>query len=316
MIRTTKRTVLGAVLFLALAGGAAEAAYPERPIRMIVPYAPGGASDVVTRILSQYLEKAIGQTVAIVNVDGGGGAVGWQQVVTAKPDGYTLTMYVDSIPVMESTKAVQFTQSDFEPVSIWGVMDLTVFTKAGGPLANLADMKKAALAAPGKVGLAMGHGTPSQFAAKIFEEALGAELNLVNVGAGAKKKAAVLGGHVDSGIEPMPGMAGDIRAGQFVILAVLSGERSKEFPDIPTAKEQGVDVVAYNTYGIIAPKGTPTDRLEVIDKAIAGIVKDPEFIEANRKVNFRVTYEDRNAATATMDAVRKRMLDTGKKLGF
>lgn len=294
----------------------AAAAYPEKPLKVIVMYSPGGSSDVVVRILARYLEPILGQPVVIQNVAGGGGAVGWQQAREARPDGYTLTLFLDSLPVMEATGAVDFTQDEFEPVAVWGSMPLTVFAQADGPYGSLADYMAAAKERPGEVGLAMGYGTPSQFIGKIVEDAMGLDLNLVNVGGGAEKKAAVLGGHVDAGIEPTPGMAEPYRSGQFDLLAILSEERLEAFPDVPTAKEQGVDAVHANTYAIVALKGTPEDRLEVLEQAIAQVVEDPEFLEENRKINFDITFMDRAESKAHMERVRERMLTIGQSLGF
>jgi len=300
---------------MAISAAPALAEYPEEPIRMIVVYAPGGSSDVVTRILARHLEDELGQSVVVQNISGGGGAVGWQQAMNAEPDGYTLTMFADSLPVMEATGSVDYTIGDFETVAVWGTMDLTIFAQKDR-YESLDAYVAEAEANPGEVGLAMGYGTPSQFVAKVVEEALGVDLNLVNVGGGADKKAAVLGGHVEAGIEPMPGMAEPSRAGQFDVLAILGDERIEDLPDIPTAKELGYDAVAFNTYGVLAPKGTPEDRLERIDQAIAAISDDEAFIEANREVNFDVRYMPRDEATEHLQGVRQRTLEIGKRLGF
>lgn len=317
-MRTWVRNLaLGLMTAGALAlGGAADAAYPEKPVKIIVMYSPGGASDVVTRILARHLEPALGQPIVIQNINGGGGAVGWQEALSARPDGYTLTLFVDSLPVMEATKAVDFTTDDFDIISIWGTMDLTVFAQKDGKYGSLDDYRQAAMDKPGEIGLAMGFGTPAQFISKIVEDAMGADLNLVNVGGGAQKKAAVLGGHVDAGIEPIPGMAEPYRGGQFDILAVLAEERLATFPDIPTAREQGVDAVHANTYAIIGPKGIPEDRVQVIADAVAQVVEKPEFLADNEKVNFNILYMGPEGSRARIEEVRARMLDIGKKLGF
>lgn len=291
------------------------AEYPEETIRMIVVYGPGGSSDVVTRILARHLEEELGQSVVVQNIAGGGGAVGWQQAMNADPDGYTLAMFADSLPVMEATGTVDYTIEDFETVSVWGTMDLTIFAQKDR-YESLDAYVAEAEANPGEIGLAMGYGTPSQFVAKVVEDALGADLNLVNVGGGADKKAAVLGGHVEAGIEPMPGMADPYRAGQFDVLAILGEERIEGLPEIPTAKELGYDAIAFNTYAVLAPKGTPEDRLARIDQAIAAIADDEAFIEANREVNFDVRYMPRDAATEHLQEVRERTLEIGKRLGF
>ena len=217
---------------------------------------------------------------------------------------------------MEATGAVDFTQDEFEPVAVWGTMPLTIFAQADGPYESLADYIAAAKERPGEVGLAMGYGTPSQFVAKIVADAMGVELNLVNVGGGAQKKAAVLGGHVDAGIEPTPGMAEPYRSGQFDLLAILSEERLDAFAEVPTAKEQGVDAVHANTYAVVALRGTPEDRLVVLEQAIAKVVEDPAFLEENQKINFDITFMGREESKAHLEKVRERMLTIGQSLGF
>lgn len=296
--------------------GAARAAYPDKPIKIIVPYSPGGTSDVVTRILAEHLEKQLGQKVIIVNVNGGGGAVGWKQVQGARPDGYTLGVSVDSIAVMEATKATDFTYDDFDHVAMWGNVYLTVFASGDGPYESFGDYKKAAVATPGKIGLAMGRGTPAQFIAALVEEGMGADLNLVNVGGGAQKKAAVLGGHVDAGIEPTPGVIGQTRAGQLRILGILAKERLQYLPEIPTAAEQGVDVEAFLSYGLMAPKDTPVDRLETIDKAVAALAGIAEMKAQNQKVNMVWNYKSRTEYLEHLKTVRARMSRIGKLLGY
>ncbi|MEM7022109.1 MAG: tripartite tricarboxylate transporter substrate binding protein [Pseudomonadota bacterium] len=306
------------VLAMALIAGLSISAqaYPEKPVKIIVMYSPGGSSDVVTRILARHLEPVLGQPIVIQNVNGGGGAVGWQQALSAAPDGYTLTLWLDSMPVMEATKAVDFTSDDFDIISVWGTMDLTVFAQKDGPYGSLGDYKQAAVDKPGEIGLAMGYGTPAQFIGKIVADAMDADVQLVNVGGGAQKKAAVLGGHVDAGIEPMPGMSEPYRGGQFDILAVLAEERLETFPEIPTAKEQGVEAVHANTYAVIGPKGVPEDRIQVIADAIAEVVEKPEFLEDNKKVNFNITYLNTPDSQARVEEVRAKMLDIGSSLGF
>jgi tripartite-type tricarboxylate transporter receptor subunit TctC len=195
-------------------------------------------------------------------------------------------------------------------------MYLTVFAQHEGEFGSLQDYQAAAKAKPGEIGLAMGYGTPSQFMAKVVADAMDAELNLVNVGGGAQKKAAVLGGHVHAGIEPTPGMAEPYRAGQFDLLAILSEERLAAFPDVPTAREQGIDAIAFNTYAIMAPKGTPADRIAVIEQAMAQVVVDPAFLADNQKVNFDIRFMGTAESAGHLDKVRARMLDIGKRLGF
>ncbi len=318
MTKHVKTLFLGAAFAAALSMGIGEARaeYPDKPIKFINMYRPGGSTDVVVRILGRYLEPILGVPFVVQNIPGGGGAVGWAQAKDARPDGYTLTAFLDSLPVMEATGAVDFTQEDFDPVAVWGEMTLTVFTQNDGQFKSLDDYRKAAEERPGEIGLAMGYGTPAQFVSKIVEDAMGVDLNLVNVGGGAQKKAAVLGEHVEAGIEPTPSLAEPYRADQFDILAVLSEERLPAFPEIPTAKEQGVEAVHANTYAIVAPKGTPEDRVKILSDAIGQVVQDPEFLAENAAINFEITYLPYDQANERLETVRRKMLDIGGRLGF
>ncbi len=306
--------IIGAVSLLLPSTAAAE--FPDKPVKIIVMYSPGGSTDVATRILGRHLEPELGVPIIIQNVPGGGGAVGYQQALSARPDGYTLVVYQDSLDVMEATGAVNFTQDDFEPVAIWGTLALTVFAQKDGPYESLSAYQEAAAANPGEVGLAMGFGTPSQFVAQIVEDALGVDLKPVNAGGGAQKKAAVLGGHVDAGIEPMSCMAGPYKGGQFDILAVLSDERLEGFPEIPTAVEQGVEAIHSNTFGLAAPKGTAEDRLEILSEAIGRVFENEQFLLENAEVNFNPDFTPRAETKERMQRVRQRMLDIGQTLGF
>jgi len=318
MRNLVKPAVAAATLALAalLASPTVLAEYPDKPIKVIVPYSPGGTSDVITRIMTRHLEKALGQKVVIVNVNGGGGAVGWKRAQGARPDGYTLGVSVDSIAVMESTGASDFTFDSFDHIAMWGNVFLTVFAKGGGPYSNLSDYKAASEKTPGKIGLAMGNGTPAQFIAALVEEGLGTDLNLVNVGGGAQKKAAVLGGHVDAAIEPTPGIIKQARAGQFNILAILAKERLQYLPDIPTAHEQGVEVEAFLSYGLMAPKGTPPDRIAVIAKAMESLADIEEMQDANKNVNMVWNFKGTEDYLAHLETVRARMQRIGKVLGY
>lgn len=306
---------LTAVAALA-ASAPASAAYPEKTLKVIVPYSPGGTSDTLTRLMTSFLEKELGQSIAIVNINGAGGAVGWGEALAADPDGYTLTVYSPAMPLLEAIKSATFKQTDFDPVAMVGNVYLTVTAKGDGPFTDLGAYKAAAMKAPGKVGLAMGRGTLSQFVAAMVAEGLGVDLKLVNAGGGAQKKAAVLGGHVEAIIEPTPGVLAMHNAGQLRILAVLSEERLKFAPDLPTAREQGVDVVAPFTQGFLAPKGTPKDRIEVLSKAVAKMAENPAFIEKAATVSLLVQYGDAAAFAETMGGVRNDILRIGKALGY
>ena len=227
-----------------------------------------------------------------------------------------MTCYSPAMALLEAIKSANFTQNDFQPIAMVGNVYLTVTAKGGGKFKNLKEYQAAAKAAPGKVTLAMGRGTLSQFVAAMVAEAMGVDLNLINAGGGAQKRAAVLGGHVDAMIEPTPGILPMARAGQLQVLAVLAPKRLPFAPDIPTAKEQGIDVVAPFTQGLLAPKNTPKDRIEVIEKALKRVTENPEFLDKAANVSLIIDYGDSAKFAEEMADVRSSILRVGKSLGY
>ena len=317
-MKTAKTLILCACFTMILAPIAAVAAsgYPEKPIRLIIPYKPGGGSDVIMRLTSTYLEKHLGTKIVVKNVSGAGGSIGWTEASRAKPDGYTITQLTNAMLVKTAIGASKVSVSDFEPVANVGYVALSVSAKGDGPYKSMGDYKAAALSKPGNVGLAMGVGTPAQFVAAQVERATKTDLKLVNAGGGAQKKAAVLGGHVDALIEPVAGVAALHDSGELRILAVLSPKRLAFLPNVPTAMEQGVDLVFRLFYGFGVPKGVPQDRKDILAKAVAKLGNDKEYQAALRKIRFDWGYLPGDALA---DLIKKEVELTeslAKSLGF
>lgn len=189
-----------------------------------------------------------------------------------------------------ATGVASFKPSDLQPVALLGDMYLTVTAKGGGPYDNLAEMQAAAQKNPGQVSIAMGQGMLAHFAAAMVEEGMGVDLKLVNVGGGAKKRAAVIGGHADTMAEPTPGVQAMHKAGQLHILAVLAPERLPFLPDIPTAKEQGFDITSIQTNGFFAPKGTPSDRVKKFADAVGKLSNDSAYQDKLKQLNLVWNY--------------------------
>lgn len=301
---------------LALAFTAQAADYPSKPIKLIIPYKPGGGSDVIMRIAALHLEKILGQKMPVVNIDGAGGAVGWTQAAKAKPDGYTITQLTNAMIVREATKSANVTIGDFTPVANIGFVALTVTAKGDGPYKNLKDLYEASKARPGEVSLAMGVGTPAQFVAAQVENVFGTKMKLVNAGGGADKIAGVLGGHMDALVEPVSSLAGQHKSGQLRILAVLSDKRLAFLPDVPTAKEQGFDLTAGLFYGFGAPKGTPQKDIDTLASGIEKLGGNAEFQEQLKKIDFEWQFLAAKDFGKLIAAEHKTTMEIGKKLGF
>ncbi len=301
---------------LALGIAAQAADYPSKPVKLIIPYKPGGGSDVIMRIAAMHIEKYLGQKMPIVNIDGAGGAVGWTQAAKAAPDGYTVTQLTNAMIVREATGSANITIGDFAPVANIGFVPLTVTAKGGGAYKTLKDLAAAAKARPGEVSLAMGVGTPAQFVAAQVEKVIGSKMKLVNAGGGADKIAGVLGGHMDALIEPVSSLVGQHTSGQLRILAVLGDKRLAFLPDVPTAKEQGFDLTAGLFYGFGAPKTTPQKDIDTLAAAVEKLGGDADCQEQLKKINFEWHFMPAAEFRKLIAAEHKTTMEIGKELGF
>lgn len=309
-------TAIGAATLLTLAGPVL-AEYPQdNPLEVIVSYNPGGTSDVLMRALQPFLEEELGTEVVVRNINGGGGAVGWTQLKNAENDGYTIGHYSNALAVIEATGAARLSHSDFEPIAQFGRVYLTVTANSASEFDTLETYAEAALTAPGKISLAMGRGTLSQFAAASVEEGIGGDLQLVNAGGGAEKKAALLGGHVDAIIEPTPGVYAQSVSGEFNILAVLAPERLPFAADLPTAKEQGFDVVEAFISGLIGPKGIDAERVQVLAEAVERATQNPAYIERAEALMEVTEFQGPEQFGDTLAGLAERANATAADLGF
>lgn len=306
--------LLAAGLAFGLTARAAD--YPTKPIKLIIPYKPGGGSDVIMRVAALHLEKILGEKMPVVNIDGAGGAIGWTQAAKAKPDGYTITQLTNAMIVKEATKSANVKIKDFAPVANIGFVALTVTAKGDGPYKSLKDLYEASKAKPGEISLAMGVGTPAQFVAAQVEKALGTDLKLLNAGGGADKIAAVLGGHADALIEPVSSLVGQHKSGLLRVLAVLSDKRLAFLPDVPTAKEQGFDLTAGLFYGFGAPKGTPQKDIDTLASAIGKLDGDADFRAQLEKISFDWHFMAAAEFGKLIAAEHKTTMELGQELGF
>lgn len=281
-----KKLLLSAALAVtALSGGAALAAdYPERPVMMMVSYGAGGATDFQARIVTMTAgnEDALGMPIAIINKPGAGGRVGWNWFATqADADGYTLGAYNVPHFIAQSIKGgVQYSTDSFEPIANWGADPAVFVVKADSDFQSMDDVVAFAKANPGKLtfsgaGLFVGH----HIAALQIEKAAGVKMAYIPTkGGGAAAMKSVIAGEVLGGVNNLSDAFRAQEAGNVRILGVADLERSAFLPDVPTMKEQGLDVdnASVNFRGVMVPKGTPQ---EVIDKLAVTV---PEMFKNGR----------------------------------
>ncbi|ANN70502.1 tripartite tricarboxylate transporter substrate binding protein [Bordetella bronchialis] len=261
-----------------LGASAAAAEWPERPVELIVGFAAGGGTDITARTLAVFLEKELGGSVVVVNKPGASGALGLGLVARAKPDGYTLGMTnMPGLLTLPIERNAGFTGADFTYLATL-VRDPSAFSvKADSPYQSLKQLIDAARAKPGRLSYgSTGVGTDDHLALVMFEAATGTDLNHVPFNGAGPLRNAVLGGHADVGGmnlgEAMPYSGSKLR-----ILAQASDKRSPLAPDVPTFKEQGVDLVFASERGVVAPKGLPPEVEQKLAKALERIANNPEF---------------------------------------
>jgi tripartite-type tricarboxylate transporter receptor subunit TctC len=271
---------------LAAVGTPALAAYPERVIKLVVPYPPGGATDVIGRIVAQELGKQLGQQVIIDNRGGAGGNIGAEAVAKAPADGYTLLMGAltshATMATLDKGRLRYDLIRDFAPVMIVGSVPLVVVVHPGVPAKTLKEFVAYAKANPGKINYASsGAGAPQRMAAEILQRETGITMTHIAYKGSGPAMVDVVGGQVTMMVETAPASLGFIAAGKLRALAVASSQRISMLPDVPSAAEAGVPGLdVSSTFGVLAPAGTPAPVIARLNEAMARIVQSPEAKEA------------------------------------
>ena len=273
---------LAACAALVLACGGAHAAWPEKPIRIVVTFAAGGASDIVARAISDPLAKALGQPVIIDNKPGAGGTLGGSEVARAPADGYTL-MLSNSTPTSIGPYTVPRMPYDpgrqFTHVAMLGVAPVLLMANPKTGPASLKDLPKAA-AAPGYTFGSGGPGSIGHIVGEMTKGAMKLQMTHVPYRGGAPMTTDLIAGTIPVGIDVITAFVPMVKAGQIRALAVTTRTRSPLLPDVPTVVELGwPQLVAENYFGVSGPAGLPKDVTDKLSKALAAIVADPAIVK-------------------------------------
>lgn len=302
-----RRNFLIAAGALAAAGGGFEApaalaqeAYPSQPVEFVVPWAPGGGSDTLMRLVAGRLEAELGQPVPVINVPGVSGTLGLEQVVESEPDGYTISQIHDGLLTAFHTGLTELNWDSFTPVGLITSSPQFVAVQADSPWQTFDDLIAAAKEEPGSVtfGVTLG-GVPHLHAAMI-EDATGAEFSYVGYEGTGERVRGLLGGTVDVIIGDVASAGQFVENGDLRFLAVGSEERLPEYPDVPTLTELGHDLELFLSRGIVVPEGTPQERVDVIEEALSKVAEDEEFAEQVRNAGGDVVFEGQEAYTESL----------------
>jgi len=271
------RSMAGAAVLGLLAtssgSGHAQEGYPNKPITVIVPFAPGGNLDVTARIVLAQMSQHLGQPITVDNRAGAGGVIGHQAVARANPDGYTLVATANgsfTITPRLRPGVRPFEPGEFAPIGMIGVTPLVLEVTAPAKFKDFREFVAYAKANPGKISMgSAGNGTTNHLAILQLEEAAGIKLNVVPYKGSNPALSDLLGGQIDAMIDQLPSSLNYLRVAKLVPLAVTTAQRSSDLPDVPTFAESGIANFDVSTAsGLLAPANTPPPVIEKLNKAL------------------------------------------------
>ena len=276
------KALLAIALAVAAAPGTvtAQNSYPTRPIRIIVPSAPGGGTDYTARTIAHKLTEAVGQTVVVENRPGAAGNIGAEIAAKATPDGYTLVMPITSFAMNPHLyKKLPFdTVNDFAPITLAALAPLYLVVSPSVPAKNVSELIALAKAKPGQLNYAnSGNGTSAHLAGELFKKMAGVDLVSVPYKGGGPAVIDVVAGRVQIYFSTIPAALAQVQAGKLRGLAVTSPKRVNLMPDVPTVAESGLpgyEIVGW--FGLFAPAGTPKPAVARLNKEINEILRTPD----------------------------------------
>ncbi|MEO8410475.1 MAG: tripartite tricarboxylate transporter substrate binding protein [Propionivibrio sp.] len=295
MMKKMTLCLSAALTLLTIAGlGTAQAAdFPNKPIEIIVPSSAGGGTDMLSRALANTAKDIFGQPVVVVNKPGGSGVIGFTAGQTAKPDGYTVTMFFAEIVIVPHLGLAQTDHKLFEPIMRVNMDPAAITVQADAPWNTLQEFIDYAKANPGKLRVAnSGPGSIWQLAAARMEDKFGLKFNQVPYSGAAPGVTALLSGAVDAAAFSPAEVGSQVMAGKLKMLGIMSDKREKAYPDVPTFKEQGVDIVIGTWRGLGVPKGTPADVKKILHDGFKKAMEDPVFVDQMEKAGLGLGYMD------------------------
>ncbi|HUG21700.1 tripartite tricarboxylate transporter substrate binding protein [Piscinibacter sp.] len=280
--RRAVHAALVAATALAFAGPARAQGYPDKPIHIVVPYAPGGPTDIVARLIGNKLSEQLGQPVIVDNKGGAGGNLGAEAASQAAPDGYTLLLVTTGHTINPSLypKLGYDLVKDFAPVSQLISSPMVVAVTPSLPVINLAELIALAKAKPGELNFASaGNGSSTHLAPELFDMMAGIKMTHVPYKGSAPALGDVIGGHAQVAFDYMISAMQHVRSGKLKGLAVTSAARSPAAPELPTVAEAGVpgfEVIGWN--GLMAPAGTPKPVIDKLNAAVKKALASPDIV--------------------------------------
>jgi len=292
-----------------LASLAAETGFPARPVTLVIPFPPGGATDVNGRVIAQKLGKELGQPVVIENRGGAGTVVGASYVAKSTPDGYTLLLSSGSTftvnPAIRSNLPYDPVKS-FEPIGIAGRVALILLANSGVPVQTVKQFVDYVKAAPGKYSYgSFGTGTTAQFAGETMLHATGLKMTHIPYKGSAPAMTDLMGGQIPFSIDTVSAAVPQLKSGKIKAIALTTAKRSALLPDVPTFAESGYPDVDMDSWLMLAaPKGVPADVKARLEKALAATIADPETKNKLLAAGLEPSY---SSAAASVELINREL---------
>lgn len=301
MNKTSRRGLLATLLCtLAVPTAAlAQAAYPAKPVELIVPYPAGGGTDVLARAFALAAVKHLPQPLIVVNKPGAAGAIGWADVLNGKEPGYKVALLATDLMTQPNMGLTKITHEDFTPIARLNYDPAAITVRADAPWKTVEEFVAAAKKGDFRIGNG-GNGSTWHLAAAAVEDKTGAKFNHIPFAGANPAALSLLGGHIEaitvSAAEVFPHVA----AGKLKLLAVMSDERIKGFENVPTLKEKGLDISIGTWRGLAVPKNTPPEIVAALRAATARTVQEQSLRDALEKQNMGYAYAEGPAFAAVM----------------
>ncbi len=283
-MQSTRRLVLALAASALCSFAHAQASWPTRTIRMIVPLAAGSAVDAAARIVADKMSRNLGQTIVIENQPGASGLIGAGNVAKAAPDGYTLGGFNDSIMTMVPNLTAKMPWDilkDFEPVSLVATVEWGLVVPAEAPEKTAADLIALAKRKPGELNYGSGgNGSPQHIAMALFASQAGVQMKHVPYKGATQAAMGVAGKEVDAAFQGIATVSSLVKAGKLRLIGVTTSKRMPQFPDVPTVSESGMPGFEFNSwFAMMAPAGTPREITHRIAAEVQKALADPEVRE-------------------------------------
>ena len=317
MVRNSLRILLGAVIGLGTWTSTALAqSYPARTVTIVVPFGAGGRTDLTARGVARALEKHLGRTVAVVNRPGAGGVIGSKAVANAPADGYTAGIFSSAVVSAQYTVETGTDLKDYRIVGVMEISPAAVSVNYDAAYKSLKDLVAAAKRSPGQLKFGMIPGASAQVFAGGFVDAAGVTTNMVPFKDDASGATALAGGHIDLHVAVPASYKALSDAKKLRMLGVAAEKRMSTFPDVPTMREQGVDLVIGSFHGLFVPKDTSDAIVATLEAALGKAMQEPDVNDQMAKVGLGPVFMGRREAqdfVATQDATYAKLID---KLGL